>query len=150
MKRFKQFYFEEAKGTEFNLLDKDLDPEIQIMVTKKFEELAAAQRDNPEHAMLKAARYSAGVWTYLLEHVGDLTHRMAQNPTWFHGGFEWVKEKVDTAYRQLFRSTGWMSYEDEVEMNMKANAEARQMNLDKYNICIQKVIKNNKQPITFF
>lgn len=44
----------------------------------------------------------SGAYSYLLEHVGDLTHRMAQRNTEKMGyGAEWVAPKVNGALRTL-------------------------------------------------
>lgn len=47
-----------------------------------FKELAEAQRGVPELAMLDVQRANVGgVLSYVVEHVGDLTHRMCQPPS---------------------------------------------------------------------
>jgi hypothetical protein len=58
------------------------------------QELAELQRGAPESAMLRIQMSQlAQLYGYLAEHVGDLTHRMAQHPEYFHGG-EGVAPKV--------------------------------------------------------
>ena len=48
-------------------------------VIKAFSELAVAQRDKPEEAMIRFTSYfRGGQPSSLLEHVGDLTHRMTE------------------------------------------------------------------------
>jgi len=47
-------------------------------VVRAFREIGWAQRDVPETRMREAQHYCGGLWTHLLEHVGDLTHRMTE------------------------------------------------------------------------
>lgn len=76
---------------------------------KKFEELASAQRGAPESAMLKIQHHKlgAGVWGSLLEHVGDLTHRMSEMPTRTGFGYNNVKYKVENALYKLNNDYGF-------------------------------------------
>jgi hypothetical protein len=61
-----------------------------------FHDLADLQRDRPEHAMLKVQRVmGGGIINGLVEHVGDLIHRMSEKPTFSSAGYEFVKDKVD-------------------------------------------------------
>lgn len=72
-------------------------------------ELADAQRGEPESAMLRVQKWVGDFWpknvgrtiSWALEHGGDLTHRMAQSPEFFRGGYEWVGEKVDKLLHAL-------------------------------------------------
>ena len=68
--------------------------------SKAFNKLADLQRDKPERAMLAAQRVPESgpghnTYTNLLEHVGDLTHRMAEHGGRF--GREFVGPKVRSA-----------------------------------------------------
>jgi hypothetical protein len=75
---------------------------------KRFhEELADMQRDKPEHAMLRAQSV-LGQWPsgnalgHALEHVGDMTHRMAQRYCeQMSYGREMVRSKVNVGLRVL-------------------------------------------------
>lgn len=71
-----------------------------------FEQLADAQRGEPEIAMLRAQHAcGGGVLNWCIEHVGDLTHRMCEHPDFIpFCGYESVKPKVERALRML-RST---------------------------------------------
>ena len=90
---------------------------------ERFEALADAQRGKPENAMLDLTKHSqGGVLSVIAEHAGDLTHRMAQKPSFFQGGFEWVKEKVDRVHRSLTFPYG---FEREFEENVKNNGTDR-------------------------
>ena len=87
---------------------------------KLFEELADAQRGEPEQAMLRCQHHSlgSGLWTHGLEHIGDLTHRMSQKFNFFKGGYGYVKEKVDKILHQMRNEYG---YERECFNNFKNN-----------------------------
>lgn len=85
----------------------------------KFEELADAQRGEPERIMVKIqmSPLGAGIAPKVLEHVGDLTHRMSERFSSFRGQYGNVKDKVD---KTLFWLTGY-DFEDEFNRNMKNN-----------------------------
>ena len=82
-----------------------------------FNDLADQQRGRPEAAMT-AAQYvlGGGVMSHLLEHVGDLTHRMAE----YNGsmGLNQVAPKVSTALRSLTNGYG---FDREHLQNMVSN-----------------------------
>ena len=61
-----------------------------------FWELAWSQRGKPEQAM-RDFQYlmGGGIMNSTIEHVGDLTHRMAEKNTFPYAGYQYVKEKVD-------------------------------------------------------
>lgn len=60
-----------------------------------FHALAWQQRDKPEKAMNKAQKVlGGGLVSSIIEHSGDLIHRMSERPTFNSGGYEFVKEKV--------------------------------------------------------
>jgi hypothetical protein len=69
---------------------------------KKFDELASNQRGKPEEAMRAVQKEQISqMYGHELEHVGDLTHRMAQKPEFFKGDFVDVNKKVNSALRYL-------------------------------------------------
>lgn len=75
---------------------------ISTEMADKFDALAQEQRGAPEEAMHDIAHAQiAQEYASLAEHVGDLTHRMAQRPDFFEGGREWVGEKLDKTLRWL-------------------------------------------------
>jgi len=94
----------------------------QDMVAK-FEELARSQRGAPEDAMLKI-QYSqiSQLYGWVAEHMGDLTHRMAQNPLFFKGGYPYVREKVDKVLTPLTQAYG---FEKEVLEQIERNRNYR-------------------------
>jgi len=69
---------------------------------RRFQELANLQRGAPEEAMGRIQDAAGGgLLSYIVEHAGDLTHRMAKSPLYNRGGFREVKEKVDKIYPDL-------------------------------------------------
>jgi len=69
---------------------------------RRFRELANLQRGAPEEAMGRVQDAAGGgLLSYIVEHAGDLTHRMAKSPLYTRGGFREVKEKVDNIYPNL-------------------------------------------------
>ncbi len=92
-----------------------LPPEI----AKAFEAVADEQRGAPEHAMLRAQHYyKGGVLSPVIEHIGDLVHRMTE-----HAGAgmfleDIIEEKVNRGLRYLTHGYG---FEREMEENIRAN-----------------------------
>ena len=86
----------------------------------KFNELAQAQRGEPENAMLRCQMHplGGGVHTLALEHVGDLTHRMSENFAFLQGQYGNVKEKVDKTLNWLNSGYG---FRREMFENMQKN-----------------------------
>jgi len=79
----------------------NLPPETQA----RFEQLAQAQRGEPEGVMLKIQNAQISqLYGWLCEHIGDLTHRMSEKIDWMQGGYEYVKEKVEKTLRFLNNS----------------------------------------------
>ena len=89
----------------------------------KFNELADEQRGAPEDAMLKVQMHplGAGVGPHTLEHVGDLTNRMAQHFNAFKGQYGIVRDKVEKTLRWLTNDYG---FERELMGNVTNNYEA--------------------------
>lgn len=99
---------------------------------RAFEELADAQRGEPEMAMLRVQHaMSGGVLSPVVEHCGDLTHRMAQYPDRadYYSGYELVKEKVDRCLRYLTSPYG---FEREMKQNIVTNARYHNIPEDKF------------------
>jgi hypothetical protein len=85
----------------------------------KFDELADAQRGEPEQAMLRCQMHPLGAGTTnTLEHVGDLTNRMAQHFSSFQGQYGIVQDKVEKTLRWLTNEYG---FERELMENLKNN-----------------------------
>lgn len=85
-----------------------------------FHSVGDTQRGEPERAMIDAQMLmGGGVMNVAVEHIGDLTHRMTESPTFETAGYEFVKEKVDKATRWLNNPYG---FEREFEDNIRNNA----------------------------
>ena len=83
--------------------------------------LARAQRGAPEEAMLNLQSIlGGGVMNVVVEHMGDLIHRMCERPTFEYAGYEAVSEKVKRGLRYLEDRYG---FEREYKENMESNAE---------------------------
>ena len=86
-------------------------------------DVADAQRGAPEMAMLAVQRaMGGGVLNFVVEHVGDLTHRMSEKVTANTGGYQYVEEKVRRALRFLNQGYG---FDREFRENVQNNARAR-------------------------
>jgi hypothetical protein len=73
-----------------------------------FEELAKAQRGDPERAMLKLQHAQiAQEYGWVCEHVGDLTHRMSEHFSFFEGNHGNVYEKTKKTLRALKQAYGF-------------------------------------------
>ena len=89
-------------------------------VVEAFLHLADAQRDKPERAMLLVQRANAGgVLNPVVEHIGDLTHRMTEEAKYGSAGYEIVKDKVQKCLRWLTHPYG---FEKEHRENIEGNA----------------------------
>jgi len=90
-----------------------------------FNDIANQQRGEPERIMLKIQHtIGGGVLFVIVEHVGDLTHRMTQDTLFNTAGYDYVGEKVDKCVRILEHPYG---FEKEMKENFKANAEYKDM-----------------------
>jgi hypothetical protein len=88
-----------------------------------FTNLGLQQRKKPEDAMIDAQFFHSGLWTHLLEHVGDLTHRMTEHVN-FGGGFESSKEKINRAINYLDNGYFGRSFEEAHDENIVNNSGA--------------------------
>jgi 2'-5' RNA ligase len=72
--------------------------------------LGRAQRDKPETAMNDAvAVLGGGPLSYVLEHVGDLNHRMNDHNTFDSAGYAYVKSKVDSSLNIMNNASDFRS-----------------------------------------
>lgn len=103
-------------------------PEGEIVEAEKgtieqFEDLGEQQRGKPESAMLKATTHHSGAWSWLVEHVGDLTHRMTQGVAEGQAGFGASKPKIERAFNFLrsgqFGKTIKEAHEENIINNIK-------------------------------
>jgi hypothetical protein len=106
-------FFDEREIESGNGLPDDL--------IKAFEETGRAQRHLPEEKMRETQKYfGGGVLTNVLEHVGDLTHRLTHHASFGSVYPEYVHEKVGLGLRRLSRGEGFVNEHLE---NLKNNAE---------------------------
>ncbi len=81
--------------------------------------MADQQRGDPEHAMLRVQHaYKGGVLSPVVEHVGDLQHRMAEHADAAMWLEDIVREKVERGLRYLTHGYG---FEREMQENIRAN-----------------------------
>ena len=89
-------------------------------VIHAFEQLGDLQRGTPEHAMLKVQHImGGGVLNPVVEHVGDITHRMSHM---VRHGTVLGREKIIKTLRWLTNGYG---FEREMQENIASNARAR-------------------------
>lgn len=111
------------------ILETKLQP-LPEPVLQAFLKLGDDQRGGPEHQMLRVQTImGGGVLSPVVEHVGDLTHRMTHmlkhGP--IYSGAEYVQDKTAKAIRWL--STGY-GFARELEENIKSNARYRGVDAD--------------------
>lgn len=84
-----------------------------------FDRTADAQRGPPEQAMLNIqSLLGGGVFSHVAEHVGDITHRMAQKFDWAKGQHGIVQDKVEKTLRTLESGYG---FDKEMQENFQSN-----------------------------
>lgn len=93
--------------------------EIRNLSPSQFREVldsaASIQRGAPENHMVKMQRATrGGVYPYAIEHVGDLSHRIAERGGMF--GMEFVAPKVQSTHHLLHQGYG---FEREMNENWK-------------------------------
>lgn len=88
-------------------------------VAKEFMKIADAQRGKPEFAMLRVQHImKGGVLNPVVEHIGDLQHRMTEHADanmWLE---DIIREKVERGLRYLTHGYG---FEREMQENIRAN-----------------------------
>jgi hypothetical protein len=97
-----------------------------------FEATGNAQRSDkgcPETVMRNSQRFHGGVMTYMMEHIGDITHRLTHQIRYGDVLTDYVREKVDKGMRTLSRGQGFI---DESRENMVNNAEHANMSFDEF------------------
>lgn len=86
----------------------------------EFRKLASAQRGEPETAMIQVQEaLGGGVLGPVVEHAGDLTHRMTSASQWGVANRPYVQEKIDRVLSALTHPYG---FEKELEENLRNNA----------------------------
>ena len=88
-------------------------------VVKAFLAIADMQRGKPEFAMLRVQKVmGGGVLSPVVEHVGDLTHRMTEHADAGYWLEDIIQEKVK---RGLMYLTHGYGFEREMKENMRSN-----------------------------
>ena len=88
-------------------------------VVKAFLAIADLQRGPPEHAMLRVQHtMGGGVLSPVVEHIGDLTHRMTEHADAGYWLEDIIQEKVRRGLSYLTHGYG---FEKEMHENMRAN-----------------------------
>lgn len=92
-----------------------------ISMEDAFKRTASAQRGAPEFAMLDVqSAMGGGVLSPVVEHVGDITHRMTEFPGMNYNHLEFVEPKVRRGLRYLSNPYG---FEREMNENIRNNAK---------------------------
>lgn len=113
---------EEAKEILRN--DNKLNIFNSSIAIEAFENLAHAQRNYPEEAMLTAQRVlKGGVLSDLIEHIGDLTHRASERvytASNYEGSLENIEPKVIKGLKRLTSEYGFeREWNENIESNYK-------------------------------
>ena len=99
--------------------------ELDTETVEAFTKLGDDQRGKPEQAMLKVQfTMGGGVLNPVVEHVGDLTHRMSHMAKYNSMGLDEVAPKVRTVLSTLKSGFG---FEREMNDNIRVNAEVRKV-----------------------
>jgi len=107
-------------------------------VIAAFTELGYAQRGDPEEAMRRAqAAMGGGVMSVLIEHVGDLTHRMSHKALYDYDGYSEVHEKLDQTIYSLHDE---YSFAHEAFENFRSNARYHGVLFETYWANIQQAL----------
>lgn len=77
-------------------------------VIAAFSRLGDDQRGEPESAMLKIQRLGGGVFSYVVEHCGDITHRMSHMAEYGRLGREYVVDKATKVLETLESPYGFV------------------------------------------
>lgn len=81
---------------------------VPRQVVEAFQRLANQQRGEPKRAMYRVLHSYGGGPLYIVEHVGDLIHRMSQEHAWdADAGWHDVREKIDKSLRALQHRYGF-------------------------------------------
>lgn len=103
----------------------------KAQTTDDFTNLGLQQRSKPENAMIDATGFHSGIWSYLLEHVGDLTHRMTEHIN-NGGGYGASKPKIDRAYNYLSHGYFGRDFTQAHEENIVNNSKIRGVPEEEY------------------
>ena len=92
----------------------------------RFQQLADNQHFGLPERKMEAVQFTngGGVLNFVVEHVGDLTHRMAEKFNYLNGSRSTVQDKVDKTLRHLERPYGFeKEHQENLEVNHRVRAE---------------------------
>ena len=112
----------EGEVKEARTEEKPEERDLTAERNEKFANLAKAQRGAPESAMKDIQNHplGSGVYSSVVEQVGDISHRMTEIYDKQQGGFGPVKQKVDTVIQRLENPTLAREMRDNTTNNFKA------------------------------
>lgn len=112
---------------------------VDIEKTQK-EKIGDIQRGDPEDAMLAAQDFmGGGVLSNAIEHIGDLTHRITENPSF---RYETVLKKVNAMINSLDRGDDMIPFEEEVQRNIVVNSKYRNLSPNEFKVQIDMLLKD--------
>lgn len=108
----------------------------QSEINAKFNNLADSQRGIPEITMTKIQNFAGGgVLPHLLEHIGDLTHRMSQKyvtETEIENAIEYLNPKIKSALLSLRGNNFVREVQENTRSNYKYFVERKEGFKEKY------------------
>ena len=115
------------------------------------ENVGDIQRGDAEEAMVAAQHYmGGGVLSHAIEHIGDLTHRITENPGF---RYETVLKKVNAMINSLDRGEDWIPFAEEVQRNIVVNSKYSNLSPDEFktqiNMLLQDYIAEHEKIPTF-
>lgn len=120
------------KGT-FDPSDPDITASVSSVppeIEQKFQDLADQQRGIPEEAMkdIQMTRICQ-LYGFVIEHTGDLIHRMSEQINFFQGGYDNVGNKVDKVLYTLDAGDhGGLPFEKDMARQIADNVQYRKEN----------------------
>lgn len=125
--------------------------ELPPQVVAAFKKLAQDQRGNPEHAMLRVQFVNGGgILNPVVEHVGDLTHRMSQHAEYNNDGYEAMSDKVEKTLRWLSHPYGFeREHKENLRDNAKYNGISVEEQTQKVNSALDKYAKEHSRLIVY-
>lgn len=118
-------------------------PELPERVLEAFLELGDDQRGWPERAMLDVQEANGGgVLNFVVEHTGDLTHRMTHMLKYGRSGRGYVVDKAEKVLRTLKNPYGFAREHQE---NLKANAEYHKKDLEQHKKNVERALNKYAQ-----
>lgn len=116
--------------------------QLPANVVKAFIEVGDLQRMEPEEAMRKVQLAAGGVLNPVVEHAGDLIHRMTnmlrwQDDSFYRTGWEYISDKVKKVLNYLTNN----GFKREILENLESNAEYLGKDPQKYKADVFTLLK---------